>query len=133
MIFNKEHRILVLHKTELRRGWDREWYSGIGGGNLIGVFPLSAEPIWAANIVIVYGDPGEEPAVIKNRFGFNCPSEIPEHFVPVIQDLMDVNVPYANEDLGSVPGVLSNLVNEATRWAASGLPTVKVEIVEEPA
>lgn len=127
MLFNEEHRILVLHKSELNKGGKEAWEKG---KDLLRYFPKDLRPVLNANIVIVYGDLGEESQVLKNRYGFNCPTEIPERYWEVITDLMDVNTAVENEKMPRTRGVLQRLgVNSATRVAASLLPMNKVEIV----
>lgn len=129
MLFNEEHRILVLHKSELVR-CGKEAYQK--GEDLLQYFPKDLRPVMNANIVIVYGDLGEESQVIKNRYGFNCPTEVPERYWEVIADLMDVNTAVENEKMPRTGGVLQRFgVNEATRVVVSLLPTNKVKIIHQ--
>ena len=139
MLYNKQHRIMVLHKSELdkegriiydfidhpaRRDWPQVLAKHI---------PAQAgglRTVHEANIVIIYGEQCERSEIIKNRHGRCTQEDVPVHLIYTIIEMMDVNIPGLNETQDG-PMVLRKFgVNKATTWAAGNLPMVRVEITE---
>ena len=140
MLFNKEHRIMVMHKSELNKEgriiYDfinhparRDWPQVLA--KHIPVEAGGLRTVHEAAIVIIYGELGERSEIIKNRYGFCAHDNIPAHMIDTIIEMMDVNIPELNE-VQEGPAVLSRFgVNKATTWAAGNLPMVRVEITED--